>query len=318
MIYTKNGDGGYTKNAKNYSYQKDNVLFELLGTIDELSANLGLVKAASSSIIGEIADAYQHELIKLSGYIAGGSEFDFASAVARTEQLIDTYSKRTVLPKEFIVSGKTLSGTYLDIARTVARRAERIAVKANKIFMIKKEDLPYFNRISDLFFVLARYEDQSAGADKGDYIPHGNVKADNAVNNENLNLKSADALINKVIEKAKETGVLAVCAVCDAGGNLIALKRDDDAFIASVKIAQDKAYTAVSLKMPTYKLENLTKPGESLYGIQHQDNRIVVFGGGVPLYQNGRIVGGFGVSGGTLEQDTFLGDYADKLYNTRF
>lgn len=317
MIYTKNGDGGYTRSAKNYSYQKDNVLFELLGTLDELSANLGLAKTAASSLVREITEAYQRELIKLSGYIAGGGEFDAASAVARTEQLIDTYSKKIVLPKEFTVSGKTLSGTYFDIARTVARRAERIAVKASKIFMIKKEDLPYFNRISDLLYVLARYEDQSAGAAVSNTVQTA-VNSENAVNNDTLNLKSADALAESVIKKAREMGVLAVCAVCDAGGNLITLKRDDDAYIASVKIAQDKAYTAVSLKMPTYKLENLTKPGESLYGIQHQDNRIVVFGGGIPLYRDNRIVGGFGVSGGTLEQDTFLGDYADRLFNKRF
>ena len=179
--------------------------------------------------------------------------------------------------------------------------------------MINKDDLPYFNRLSDLLYILARYEDMTA-------VPKVQSNITVTADNHNLNtnafdLKAADALIENVLAKARETGVLAVCAVCDAGGNLIALKRDNDAYIASIKIAQDKAYTAVSLKMPTYKLENLTKPGDSLYGIQHQDNRIVVFGGGIPLYKDGKIVGGFGVSGGTLEQDTFLGDYADKLFN---
>ena len=313
MIYTKNGDGGYSKNVKNYSYQKDNVMFELLGTMDELSSIMGLAKAEASSLIGEVIEAYQKEFILFNGYIAGGSRFDTKSAVERMEALIDAYSKKVTLSNEFTVSGATKAGAYLDVARTVARRAERIAVKANKIFMINKDDLPYFNRLSDLLYMLARYEDQTAKP-----VIHSmkSVTADNIlINTDTLTLKNADALIESVMEKARETGVLAVCAVCDIGGNLIALKRDNDAYIASIKIAQDKAYTAVSLKMPTYKLENLTKPGEPLYGIQHQDNRIVVFGGGVPLYSGGKIIGGFGVSGGTLEQDTFLGDYADKLFN---
>ena len=311
MIYTKNGDGGYSRNIKNYSYQKDNILFELLGTMDELSANLGLAKQASTSLVAEIIDAYQKEFIYLCGYIAGGEKFDVAPAVERMEQLIDAYSKRIELPKQIIVSGKSQAGTYLDIARTVARRAERLAVKANKIFMLNKEDLPYFNRISDLLYILARYED----------IAGGSVSLTKTAEpyNEDLSsafdLEKAEMLIDKVMAKAREIGVLSVCAVCDAGGNLMSLKRDDDAYIASIKIAQDKAYTAVSLKMPTYKLESLAKPGDPLYGIQHQDNRIVVFGGGVPLYKDGKIIGGFGVSGGSLEQDTFLGDYADKLFN---
>lgn len=313
MIYTRKGDGGYSENAKNYSYQKDNIIFELLGTMDELSSAAGLAKAEASSLTGELIEAYQKEFILLNGYIAGGNKFDTKSAVERMEALIDAYSKKVTLSNEFTVSGATKAGAYLDVARTIARRAERIAVKANKVFMIKKEDLPYFNRISDLLYILARYEDQAA---KPVIKNNTSSQACETLKNKGiLTLKDADALIESVMEKARETGVLAVCAVCDAGGNLVSLKRDDDAYIASVKIAQDKAYTAVSLKMPTYKLENLTKPGEPLYGIQHQDSRIVVFGGGVPLLSGGKIIGGFGVSGGSLEQDTFLGDYADKLFN---
>ena len=311
MIYTKNGDSGYSRNMKNYSYQKDNVLFELLGTMDELSANLGLAKIASTSLVSEIIDAYQKEFIYLCGYIAGGEKFDTKSATQRIEQLIDAYSKRLELPKQIIVSGKSQAGTYLDIARTVARRAERISVKANKIFMVNKDDLPYFNRISDLLYILARYEDVAGGSAK-----QSSASVTTTLENTDVfDLKNAEMLIDKVMEKAREIGVLSVCAVCDAGGNLMTLKRDDDAYIASIKIAQDKAYTAVSLKMPTYKLESLTKPGDPLYGIQHQDSKIVVFGGGIPLYKDGKIIGGFGVSGGSLEQDTFLGDYADKLFN---
>ena len=67
--------------------------------------------------------------------------------------------------------------------------------------------------------------------------------------------------------------------------------------------------------MPTKQLANLAQPGESLYGIQFTNNgRIVIFGGGVPLERGGVIIGGFGVSGGSAEQDTALADYALELF----
>lgn len=75
-----------------------------------------------------------------------------------------------------------------------------------------------------------------------------------------------------------------VAAVCDAGGNAVALQRDDDAYIASVDVASNKAFTAVSLKMTTEQVGRLAQPGAPLYGVQHTNQgRIVIFGGGRPL-----------------------------------
>ena len=68
--------------------------------------------------------------------------------------------------------------------------------------------------------------------------------------------------------------------------------------------------------MSTEQLSHLARPDGSLYGIQFtNNNRIVIFGGGVPLEVNGVIVGGFGVSGGTAEQDTYLAEYAVQQWN---
>ena len=312
MIYTKNGDEGYTKNAKNISFQKDYVIFELMGTLDELSSVMGAAKTESSFVVRDILSAYQKELISVNGYIASsGNNFDFSEATKRIEVLIDTYSPKIPKTDGFAISGETKSGALLDMARTVARRAERTAVKANKISAIKKEELSYFNRFSDLMYILARYEDGlgSAKAEKVSYSSNSQ--------NGKMNLKKAEEICEAVMTKAREIGVLSVCAVCDSGGNLICLKRDDDAYIASINVAANKAYTSVSLKMPTKMLAELTKPGDPLYGIQHQDSKLVVFGGGIPIYENGTIVGGFGVSGGNLEQDTFLADYADNLFNSK-
>lgn len=308
MIYTKKGDEGYSSNIKNTRYPKDYILFDLLGTVDELSSNLGLAKIESMEVVAETITALQKEFILLGSYIAGGNHFDTKSATNRLEQLIDAFSKKVSRDGQFTISGQTKAGAYLDVARTVARRAERQAVKASKLFIVNKEDLSYFNRISDLLYILARYQDQLY--EKADQEP---IVYETSVTGK-FDMKQAETLCNQVILKAREMGVKVVCAVCDSGGNLMSMLRDDDAFIASINVAQNKAYTSVSLKMPTSTLADLAKPGDSLYGIQHQDSRLVMFGGGIPLIRNGVIVGGFGVSGGTLEQDTALAEYAKQMF----
>ena len=95
-----------------------------------------------------------------------------------------------------------------------------------------------------------------------------------------------------------------VIAVVDAGGNPIALHRMDDALLVSINIAANKAYTAVAVKRPTHELAKVAQPGEPLFGIHTTDGcRIVIFGGGFPLKKGDEIVGGIGVSGGSVEED---------------
>ena len=130
-----------------------------------------------------------------------------------------------------------------------------------------------------------------------------------------MTLAAAKELIAAVEKKAAEMGVKAVVAVSDAGGNVIAVECMDDAYIASYDIAVNKAFTVVSLKMPTKKLTELAAPGGSLYGIQLTNNgRIVIFGGGEPLMKEGKVMGGLGVSGGSAEQDTLLGEYGRDYF----
>ncbi len=130
-----------------------------------------------------------------------------------------------------------------------------------------------------------------------------------------MTLAAAKELISAVEKKAAEMGVKAVVAVSDAGGNVVAVECMDDAYIASYDIAVNKAFTVVSLKMPTKKLAELAAPGGSLYGIQFTNNgRIVIFGGGEPLMKEGKVMGGLGVSGGTAEQDTLLGEYGRDYF----
>ncbi len=131
----------------------------------------------------------------------------------------------------------------------------------------------------------------------------------------NITLKAARAIIAAVFEAAEQMHMCAIAAVTDGGGNPVAVMRMDDAYLASYDIALGKAYTSVALKMPTKTLAKLAAPGGELYGIQHtNDGKIVIFGGGEPLYRDGKIVGGLGVSGGTLAQDTALAQVGKKYW----
>ncbi|MBQ8497331.1 MAG: heme-binding protein [Clostridia bacterium] len=131
-----------------------------------------------------------------------------------------------------------------------------------------------------------------------------------------ITLEIALSLAQAVREKASEIGVKAVVAIADRGANPVLVQCMDDSYIASYDIALNKAYTSVALKMPTWKLSELAKPGSSLYGIQHTNGgKIVIFGGGEPLCnRNGEIIGALGVSGGSESEDTALAAYGKEIF----
>ena len=135
------------------------------------------------------------------------------------------------------------------------------------------------------------------------------------VSSKDLTLDEARRIIRRVEAEAERIGVKAVVAAANSGANIIAVECMDDAYIASYDIAVNKAFTSVSLKMATKTLKPLAQPGGSLYGIQHTNNgKIVIFGGGVPLIRNGKVIGAIGVSGGSEEEDTHLGDFAEEIF----
>ena len=123
-----------------------------------------------------------------------------------------------------------------------------------------------------------------------------------------MTLALAEKIADAVLAEAARVGVKAVVCVSDAAGNPKLVKCMDDAYLASYDVAVDKAYTVVALKMPTIELKPLAQPGASLYGIQFTNGgKIVIFGGGDPLKNDdGVIIGGLGVSGGSEDQDTAL------------
>ncbi|HWA60653.1 MAG TPA: heme-binding protein [Caulobacteraceae bacterium] len=114
---------------------------------------------------------------------------------------------------------------------------------------------------------------------------------------------TAKALIEAAEAKAREIGVPMVIAVVDESGVLKAFSRMDGAPLLSVDIAQDKAYTAAAYAIPTHAWFDFIKGDPPLLHGIVKTPRLVVFGGGYPVEQDGAVVGGIGVSGGHYEQD---------------
>ncbi len=133
--------------------------------------------------------------------------------------------------------------------------------------------------------------------------------------NASITLDFAERLMKRVEAKAAEMGMKVVTAVADCAGRPVAVRCMDGAFIGSYDVALNKTYTAIAFQMTTEELGTLSQPGGPLYGIQFTNQgKIVIFGGGVPLKLRGSIIGAFGVSGGTAEQDTYLAHFAEDAF----
>ncbi|BAZ70767.1 hypothetical protein NIES4106_55640 (plasmid) [Fischerella sp. NIES-4106] len=119
-----------------------------------------------------------------------------------------------------------------------------------------------------------------------------------------LTLKDAQKLIVAAENKAIEIGQPMNIAVVDGGGNLITHVRMDEAWIGSVDIAIKKAYTARAFNISTKELAEHSQCGGEFFGIHASNNgKVMIFAGGIPLKQNGVVVGAIGVSGGSGKQD---------------
>ena len=119
-----------------------------------------------------------------------------------------------------------------------------------------------------------------------------------------LTQDQARAALDAALAKAAEIGSPSSIAIVDAGRNLLAFARMENALLASIEISQNKAFTARSMNMKTGDLGPLTQPGQPLYGIETSHSRpIITFGGGQPLVVDGEVVGAVGVAGGMVPQD---------------
>lgn len=126
-----------------------------------------------------------------------------------------------------------------------------------------------------------------------------------------LSLDDARRLIAAGEAKAREIGSPSNIAVVDAGGNLVAHVRMDGAWIGSIDVSINKAFTARMFDIATKDLAEMAQPGAPFFGIQlSNQQRIMVFAGGIPLRHDGQVIGAVGVSGGTGEQDQTVAEAA--------
>src|SRR5689334_2368635 len=119
-----------------------------------------------------------------------------------------------------------------------------------------------------------------------------------------VTLKEARKIIEAAEKRAKKLGQPMNIAVVDSGGNLVAHIRMDGAWIGSVDISINKAWTSRAFDITTKHLGENSQPGQDFYGILASNNgKVMIFAGGVPLTLDGKVVGAIGVSGGTGDQD---------------
>lgn len=160
MLYTRNGDCGKSSLIGKNDVPKDDIIFDILGTVDELSAFLGLAKLSCGSDTALKAEEIQKELIEVCAAFAGGKAFDFSEAVKNTEKKTDALSTHNDCLHEFVLYGKSEASARFDISRAVCRRVERLVVKYSACAECPENSVAYFNRLSDYLYIMARCEEK--------------------------------------------------------------------------------------------------------------------------------------------------------------
>ncbi|RVU27248.1 heme-binding protein [Streptomyces antnestii] len=119
-----------------------------------------------------------------------------------------------------------------------------------------------------------------------------------------LTIQDAEILVSAARRAAEASGVSVSVTVLDAGGHLLAFRRDDRAVLISGETSTRKAYTALQLDAPTADLVDLVKPEGPFHSLPTAlDKPLLFIAGGVPLHRDGRLIGAVGVGGGAPEQD---------------
>lgn len=168
-IYTRRGDKGKTGLLGESQVDKDSPRIEAYGTVDETNSVLGVASLfLASSRVKSTVKSLQSDLFVVGADLANVSSDNLLrmqrSDWERLEAWIDDYEKDLPELRNFILPGGSPGAARLHLARTVCRRAERLVVRAMKTDpRINPELLIYLNRLSDLLFVLARYENKQAG-----------------------------------------------------------------------------------------------------------------------------------------------------------
>ena len=345
-FYTGQGDKGLTALTPVAQVSKADERIAAVGSVEEIVSALGTVKTATPCPIfrGKL-ERIQKTLRTLSRglkdprsgkYVFSTEEISFLES--DMDEMLTHVSPEAL--NEALPGGNKQSA-FLDVAHTTTRRAEREVIAMDRRYAVPAAFKQYLNRLSDYLIVAARYSDylhdkaeaEKPAAPAPAAAPALTVPAPASVPTPTaadalvaevlarlggpkvMDLEKAKRIISAVETRAKEQGKHAVIAVCNAEGNPIAVHVMDGAFLVSYEVAVKKAYTSVAVKMSTMELSALCQPGGTFYGLQALD-KVITFGGGIPLYRDGIIVGGLGISGGTGEEDHDLALYGAAVFQT--
>ena len=322
-VYTKTGDKGMTSLYSGERVDKDELRVDCYGTIDEAISMMGMAYSMSANdYVRDVIKNIQRSLFVVGEELASLEKKEGIRINKIKEQDIDNLEKIidyivliTGKPSSFVIPGVNMPSSALHVSRTIVRRAERLIIGLSKKEVVSESLIKYVNRLSDCLYALARLEEHEYIVN---LIKEKVVKRMNNITDK-LTLAFAVKMAELAEKKAREIEVPIVFSVVDDGGNIVLVHRMEDSLLASIDISINKAYTASSLKITTDSLGKLAHPGNSLYGIESTNNgRIVLFGGGYPVKASGKVIGGIGISGGTVDEDMIIGRYVmDNLQEVK-
>ncbi|BCS94095.1 cob(I)yrinic acid a,c-diamide adenosyltransferase [Metallosphaera javensis (ex Sakai et al. 2022)] len=160
--YTGTGDSGLTRIPSIGQVWKDDKLVEALGNLDELNSVLGVV-ASLYPRLRELIHDIQRDIFEISSEIAGFSMGFGKYKVEKIEKLIEVYGNQLDPLKNFVLPGGHIASSFLHLARSVCRRAERSVVSLYRENITKEDHVIYLNRLSSLLFVLGLWVNKETG-----------------------------------------------------------------------------------------------------------------------------------------------------------
>jgi cob(I)alamin adenosyltransferase len=179
-LYTRTGDDGTTGLIGGKRTAKDDLQIDCYGTVDELNAVVGQIRAIADPWLSDLLEPVQNELFVVGSHLAladGQDPDDWKlprlgkPIIGRLEKQIDVAEDELPKLKNFILPGGTQTASLLHVARTVCRRAERLIVTFSRERRLDVVTLEYFNRLSDWLFAHARLANHRAGVDDVKWKP---------------------------------------------------------------------------------------------------------------------------------------------------
>lgn len=347
-MFTGSGDRGMTSLKRERNVSKADDRIQAIGEIEDLITHIGMIKlhADDVSLKADLEKIQRNLLICIDGI--GDpyhkdykiSEEEVKILKEKTENLKASYPMTAYEP----LPGGCEASLRIDMARGVARRAERWLTSSDKKYGGQPMRKQYMNLLGDYLYALARYTDhvdskkcaQPVAAPVAaepvvaapakvvnEKVPAAELTKEIVIQEvlkriqtmDKVTLDIAKKLIEKIESYATSVGKKAVIAVCGPDGNPIAVHVMDGAFLVSFDVAVKKAYTAVSVRMSTMELGKLVQPGQTFAGLEQiESDKLVFFGGGVPIFVGDKMVGGLGISGGTGEEDDDIAQYALSVF----